>query len=100
MIPPPIICTNLRRIIKIDSPVVAGVTLRIPSWRVTVFGAVWLNDRDGLGERIVLPRREWVESAGGTRVADIFLFDDHAAQRHFERAALAAAKRLLKASAR
>jgi hypothetical protein len=89
MIPPPNICTNLRRIIKIDSPVVAGVTLRIPAWRVTVVGAVWLNDRDGLGERIVLPRREWVE-----------LFDDHAAQRHFERAALAAAKRLLKASAR
>jgi len=96
MTPPPILCSNLRRMIK-GGPVVAGVTLRIPVWRLTLFGAVWLDDHEG--ERIVLPRREWVEAGGGRRIADIFLFDDHAAQRHFERTALAAARRLIKATA-
>jgi hypothetical protein len=98
MTPPPIICTNLRRIIKPDSPAVAGVTLRIPAWRLTMFGGIWL--RDGGGERIVLPRREWVEPGGVRRIADIFMFDDYGAQEHFEQTALAAAKRLRKVAAR
>lgn len=94
---PLIVCSNVRHNLK-GGPVAASVTLRIPAWRVTVFGAVWLNDRDG--ERIVLPCREWVEPVGGKRFADIFMFDDYDARGHFERTALAAAKRLLKASAR
>ena len=97
MIAPPIICTNVRRNLQ-GGPVVAGVTLRIPVWRLTMFGAVWLDD--GGGECIVLPRREWVEPAGARRVADIFMFDDYAAQGHFERTALAAARRLIEATRR
>jgi hypothetical protein len=96
MIAPPIICTNLRRNLK-PGPVVAGVTLRVPSSRLTIFGAVWL--RIGDDERVVLPRREWIEAGGASRIADIFMFDDYSAQDHFERQALAAARRLLKASA-
>jgi hypothetical protein len=36
---------------------------------------------------------EWIETGGAKRVADIFVFDDYGAQDHFERTALAAAKR-------
>lgn len=93
----PIVCTNVRRNLK-GGAIVAGVTLRIPGWRVTALGGVWL--RNAGGERIVLPRREWVEPAGVRRVADIFVFDDWEAQERFERTALAAARRLIKAATR
>jgi hypothetical protein len=51
-------------------------------------------------ENVVLPRREWLDRHDCRRQADLVVFDDRIAAHRFEQAALAAVKRLVRASRR
>jgi hypothetical protein len=90
------IATNLRRINK--NGVLGAVTLHVPQWGATLLGCSWAHGSGG--ERVVLPRREWLDRHGLEHSAEIIVFDHQGLQQRFEAEALAAVKRLIRATTR
>jgi hypothetical protein len=89
-----IIATSLRRIDK--GGALGAVTLRVPRWRATLLGCLWVQG--SRGERILLPRREWIDAHGAQHTAEIIVFDDLEQLERFEEEALAAVRRLVRTS--
>jgi hypothetical protein len=88
--------TNLRRINK--NGVLGAVTLHVPQWGATLLGCSWAHGSGG--ERVVLPRREWLDRHGLEHSAEIIVFDHQGLRQRFEAEALAAVKRLIRATTR
>jgi hypothetical protein len=92
---PPLVASRPRRI-EHGGDLLGGVNL--PTLRLTALSCEWRTIADV--ENVVLPRREWLDRHDCRPQADLVVFDDRIAAHRFEQAALAAVKRLVRASRR
>ena len=87
---PAVVASNLKWIAK--HTLQATVDLTVPRWRLMFRGCLW-HEKGGK-EWIAFPAREWTDSSGAKKYANLAEFTERATADRFQIAALAAAHQL------